>query len=153
VNALAVDPRNSQVVYAGVEGGGVWKTTDGGGNWVPLTDQQPSMYIDFLRVHPQNPETVYGAATRFFSSLGPGILKTTDGGGTWTHLPIPFGSVSSITLHPTNSQILLAAGVVGIYRSTDGGSTWTRVLWTGGLAWGVAFDPLNGSRALEHFHV
>jgi hypothetical protein len=42
VTALAVDPANSNVVYAGAADGGVWKTTDGGIHWTPLTDVQPS---------------------------------------------------------------------------------------------------------------
>jgi hypothetical protein len=45
VTALAVDPTNSNIVYAGAAGGGVWKTTDGGVHWTPLTDTQPSLDV------------------------------------------------------------------------------------------------------------
>src|SRR5262249_51704843 len=43
VSALAVDPTNSSVVYLGAAQGGVWKTTNGGTSWTPLTDNQPSL--------------------------------------------------------------------------------------------------------------
>jgi hypothetical protein len=43
VNAIAIDPRNNNVVYIGAAEGGVWKTTDGGVTWTPLTDDQPSL--------------------------------------------------------------------------------------------------------------
>ena len=59
VNALAVDPRNPSVVYLGAAGGGVWKSTDGGQTWVPLTDNQPSLEIGALTLDPSNPDIVY----------------------------------------------------------------------------------------------
>jgi len=92
VNAAAVDPRNSSVVYLGTAGGGVWKTTDGGQTWIPLTDNQPSLEIGALALDPSNPDTVYAGTSfsnSFFSNLGAGILKSSDGGATWTQLPGP----------------------------------------------------------------
>ena len=50
--AAAVDPRNSSVMYLGAAGGGVWKTTDGGQTWLPLTDDQPSLEIGALALDP-----------------------------------------------------------------------------------------------------
>ena len=48
VKALVVDPRNSNVVYLGAAQGGVWKTTNGGDSWTPLTDDQPSLAMGAL---------------------------------------------------------------------------------------------------------
>ena len=56
--AAAVDPRNSSVMYLGAAGG-VWKTTDGGQTWLPLTDDQPSLEIGALALDPNNPDIVY----------------------------------------------------------------------------------------------
>src|ERR1700730_16090229 len=59
VNAIAIDPRDNNVVYIGAAEGGVWKTTDGGVNWTPLTDSQPSLANGAIAIDPQNPDTVY----------------------------------------------------------------------------------------------
>lgn len=143
VTALAVDPRNPDVAYAGAAAGGVWKTTNGGANWIPLTDDQPSLAIGSLALDPSNPDVVY-VGTGEANQCGPcyygaGVLKSTDAGATWTHLPGPFlqQGVGSLAVHPTNGQILLAAIATantpvtimsGIYRSTDGAATWRQVL-------------------------
>jgi uncharacterized protein (TIGR03437 family) len=151
IAALAVDPRNNDVVYVGTAAGGVWKTTNGGTTWAPLTDTQPSSAIGALAIDRSKPDTVYagtGEKTSYSSVYdGAGILKSTDAGATWTYIPGPFvgpvGSrtggarISSLAVHPTNSQIVLAtagfnATFNGIWRSSDAGATWTRVASQGG---------------------
>jgi len=167
VSALAIDPRDANVVYLGAAQGGVWKTTDGGLTWTPLTDTQASLAIGSIALDPSNPDTVYaGTGEENFSAdsyYGAGILKSVDGGASWQQLPGPFvgrfdsssffgggARIGSLAVHPTNSQILLAAVQLlfrdGIYRSTDGGTTWTRVLF-GAPGTGVLFDPTNGNIA------
>src|SRR5438132_895305 len=82
VNAIAIDPRNADVVYIGAAEGGVWKTTDGGSNWTPLTDNQPSLATGSIALDPNNPDIVYvGTGEENFavdSYYGAGILKSTD---------------------------------------------------------------------------
>ena len=166
VSALAVDPTNANIVYAGGADGGVWKTTNGGSNWTPLTDGEVSLAIGSIAIDPSNHNIIYVGTGEDNNNLdgyaGAGILKSIDGGTTWTHLPGPFlgplgsttggASIGSLAVHPTNGQILLA-GVAfagsngGIYRSTNGGTTWTKI--TSGLfnlpGTGVVFDPTNGN--------
>ena len=156
ITALAVDPRNSQVVWAGAADGGVWKTTDGGVHWVPVADGQPSLSIGALTLDPSNPDTVFvGTGEGNFSGDeygGIGILKSTDGGATWTTLTAAFSSGSTITqiaVSPTSSQIVLVANSSGIFRSADGGNTWRNVLPGYGTA--VAFNPANPSIAWAAF--
>jgi len=169
ITALAVDPTNSSIVYAGGAQGGVWKSTDGGVSWTPKTDSQASLAtgsiaIDSNSCSPAPCKTIYvGTGEENFSAdsyYGAGILKSTDGGDTWTLLGGsvfggPFGPIGcdggfhigAIAVHPTNPLILLLAGdrsgtCPGIYRSTDAGQTWTPVL--GGFpGTGVFFDPAN----------
>jgi Cep192 domain 4/HYDIN/CFA65/VesB-like, Ig-like domain len=170
-NALAVDPTNSNIVYLGGPEGGVWKTTDGGATWTPLTDNQPSLAIGSIAIDPQNPQTIYaGTGEENFSLYnysGAGVLKSTDGGSTWTQLPGPFvgpfdsqspycggAYIGSIAVDPGNSQVLLAGAEfqcsvgTGIYRSANGGASWTEVLGTPqapDLITGLVFDPTNGN--------
>jgi uncharacterized protein (TIGR03437 family) len=160
ISALAVDPRNGNVVYAGAVTGGVWKTTDGGENWVPLTDDQPALAIGALAIDPNNPDTIYAGTGEANSGFyGAGVLKSTDGGKTWLHIPGPFagplnagtGSArfEALAVNPNDSRILIAAVFHspastrgGIYRSTDAGLTWSAVLTTA-IASDIAWDSGN----------
>lgn len=163
IAAVAVDPTNSNVVYAGAAQGGVWKTSDGGITWTPLTDTQPSLAVGSIAIDPENPATIYVGTGEendaIDSYYGAGILKSTDGGNTWTNYPGPFAGgfsggarIGGVAVNPANSQIVLAAigyggpSVPGVYRSGDGGNTWINVLG-GGEAHEVYFDPANGNRA------
>jgi uncharacterized protein (TIGR03437 family) len=168
VNAIAIDPRDNNVVYIGAADGGVWKTTDGGINWTPLTDNQPSLATGSIAIDPRNPDTVYvGTGEENFaqdSYYGVGILKSTDAGQTWTNIVGPFDQdfIGAIAIHPTNSQVLLCAAQSGVWRSADAGNTWTPVLQfpiddsegtprvhgsSSSAAISVLFDPTNGQNA------
>jgi len=152
VTALAVDPTDSEVVYLGAAEGGIWKTTDGGAAWVPLTDTQASLATGSIAIDPSNHETIYvGTGEEDFSDdsyYGAGVLKSTNGGNTWTLTPGPFGDsleIGSMAVDPANDQVVLAGTNSGVYLSTNGGNTWNEVL--AGTATGVLFDPYNGNRA------
>jgi photosystem II stability/assembly factor-like uncharacterized protein len=152
VTALVVDPRDANVVYLGAAEGGVWKTTDGGQTWTPLTDDQPTLAVGSLTLDPSNPDVLYvgtGEANFSYDAFaGAGILKTMDGGQTWKNIPGPFvgRSISAVSVNPSDNEVLLAASRGGIYRSADGGETWSTVLratW----ASSVLFDPVNPQNA------
>ncbi len=151
INAVAVDPRDGNTVYIGAADGGVWKTTDGGQHWRPLTDDQASLASGTIALDASNPDKVYvGTGEENFaqdSYYGAGILKSTDGGASWTNLVGPFlrDKISAIAVHPGNGQILLCSSSFGIWRSSDGAATWTLVLPGTGTA--AFFDPTNGDIA------
>ena len=166
VTAIAVDPTNANVVYIGGADGGVWKTTNGGTNWTPISDSQASLAVGSIAIDPSNHLNIYVGTGEDNNNQdgysGAGILKSTNGGTTWTHISGPFvgpfdsvtggGSIGSLAVHPTNGQILLAgatlSGADGVYRSADGGSTWKLVLGGSGFpATAVVFDPTNGNNA------
>ena len=167
VSALAIDPANANIVYLGGAQGGVWKTTNGGTNWTPLTDTQASTSIGSIALDPSNSNIVYaGTGEENFagdSYYGAGILKSTNAGANWTQLCGPFcgpvgpdsafgggARIGGLAVHPTNGQILLAAVQFapgdGIYRSVDGGVSWTLVIG-GNSGNSVIFDPTNGNIA------
>uniref|UniRef100_Q022A7 Glycosyl hydrolase n=1 Tax=Solibacter usitatus (strain Ellin6076) TaxID=234267 RepID=Q022A7_SOLUE len=147
VNAIAIDPRDNNVVYIGAAEGGVWKTTDGGVHWTPLTDTQPSLATGAIAIDPNHPDTVYvGTGEENFagdSYYGAGILKSTDAGATWTNVVGPFlrDKIGSIAVQPINSQVVICASTTGIWRSADAGNSWSSVLVGTGVT--VAFDPAN----------
>src|SRR5262249_4083501 len=90
IAALAADPNDANVLYLAAAGGGVWKTTDAGADWTPLTDDQPTLFMGALALAPSDPNIIYagtGEATNsILSFTGHGVLKSTDGGTTWTLL-------------------------------------------------------------------
>ena len=148
VNAIAIDPRDNNVVYMGAAEGGVWKTADGGMTWKPITDNQPTLANGAIVLDPTNPDIVYvGTGEENFSIdsyYGVGILKSTDGGVHWTNLVGPFlrARIGALAIQPANGQILLCTTQTGVWRSTDGAVSWKQVL-TGAAGTSVAFDPTD----------
>jgi uncharacterized protein (TIGR03437 family) len=149
ITALAVDPTDSQVVWAGAADGGVWKTTSGGALWLPMTDSQPTLSTGSIAIDPSDTDTVYiGTGEVNFNSDGyggAGILKTTDGGATWVNYPGPFGDagIAAIAVNPANTQNDLAASWGGIFSSSNGGMTWANVLNSTSIGTSIVFNP-NG---------
>jgi photosystem II stability/assembly factor-like uncharacterized protein len=130
--------------YFGATGGGLWKTTNGGGSWTPVTDGQiKSASVGAVAVSESNPDVVYigmgESCIRGNIMPGDGVYKSTDAGKTWTH--VGFGesdAIAKIRIHPTNPDIVFVAsfgkyGVPsderGVFKTTDGGKTWKKVLF------------------------
>ena len=80
ITSVVTDPANALIAYAGSAGGGVWKTTDGGKNWVPLNDTQASLAIGSLALDPTNGQVIYWLPTN--SNTGPSTLNANGGGPT-----------------------------------------------------------------------
>ena len=137
-------PGRPNEYYFGATGGGLWKSTDSGGSWFPVTDGKiSSSSIGAVAVAETNPDIIYigGGETQLRGSItqGDGVYKSTDGGETWRYLGLPEAqAISRIRVHPTNPDIVYV-GVLGhvygdneergIYRSTDGGNNWEKVLY------------------------
>src|SRR5437763_1835002 len=147
------------VYYFGAVAGGVWKTTDGGANWIPVFDKQDISSIGAIAVAPSDHNTVYvgtgEAAIRGNTTYGTGVYKSVDGGKNWKNIGLrDTHQIGALIVHPTNPDIALVAALGhafgpnqerGIFRTSDGGRTWTKVLYkdenTGGID--IVFDPHN----------
>lgn len=88
ITGIAADPTNPLIIYVATAGGGVWKTSDGGNTWTPLTDMQQTLSMGAISVAPSKPSVVYAgtgeANNALDSHYGLGILVSSDGGMTWT---------------------------------------------------------------------
>jgi photosystem II stability/assembly factor-like uncharacterized protein len=130
--------------YFGAVGGGLWKTTDGGAKWAPVTDGQiKSSSVGAVAVSESNPDVVYigmgESCIRGNIMPGDGVYKSTDAGKTWTHVGFPdTDAISKIRIHPTNPDIVFVADFGkygkdsderGVFKTTDGGKTWKKVLF------------------------
>jgi photosystem II stability/assembly factor-like uncharacterized protein len=108
ISAIAADPRDANVIYLAAAGGGVWKTTDAGNSWSPLTDDQATLFMGAIALAPSNPDVIYagtGEATNSsLSFTGHGVLKSDDAGNTWTLLGADVfdrHTISQIVVAPT----------------------------------------------------
>jgi photosystem II stability/assembly factor-like uncharacterized protein len=138
--ALAIDPRNPDVMLVGGVAGGIWRTSDGGARWAPMIDMLPNLAVSTVAMAPTNPDVVYaGTGEGFMYDVmvrGIGIYRSLDRGLTWEHLrstvdDAPEGAfewVNDIVVSPTDPDRLYAATRFGVWRSEDGGDTWTVVL-------------------------
>ncbi|HEV2520950.1 MAG TPA: hypothetical protein VGT24_01105 [Candidatus Acidoferrales bacterium] len=170
IAGIAADPTTANTIYVAPAGGGVWKTTDGGTTWTPLTDSQSTLSMGAIAVAPSNPSIVYAGTGEANNSLdsnyGGGILTSTDGGTTWNLHSGPSNafsrlSTAQIAVDPGSPNIAYAAmaisgnnglgGNTGIWKTTDGGTTWTNTTATitSSFSWtAVVVDPnTTGSTA------
>ena len=130
--------------YFGATGGGLWKTTDGGENWGPVTDGQiQSASVGAVAVSESNPDEVFigmgETCIRGNIMAGDGVYRSMDAGKTWTNVGFhETDGISKIRIHPTNPDIIFVAAFGkfsvpsterGVYKSSDGGKTWKKVLY------------------------
>jgi hypothetical protein len=154
IDRIAFDPSNSSIIYLGATAGGLWKSTNGGTTWTPLSDFIPSVGISGIVIDWSNSNHIYvltGDGDSFiggyvddsgFIRKSAGVMESTDGGTTWEMT----GTLSTgdyvgyqLRQHPSNANILLAATSDGIYKTTNGGTTWTQV--RAGKHWDIEFKP------------
>jgi photosystem II stability/assembly factor-like uncharacterized protein len=151
------------VYYFGGVGGGVWKTTDGGMNWKPLTDKTKDMSpsIGAIAVSESNPNIIYAgtgeACIRGNIIGGNGVWKSIDAGTTWKFVGLPeTHAIGRVIVDPKNPDIVFVAALGhpfadseerGIFRSQDGGKTWQKVLYKDAKSGGIdlTFDPSNAN--------
>jgi len=144
VASIAGVPGDPSIYYAGAASGGIWKTTDGGLRWQPVSDSMPVAAIGALAVAPSDPSVVWAGtgeawAIRDSDVIGDGIYKSVDAGRTWVHKGLDeTGRIGRIIVHPSNPDVVFACAIGritgsqqerGVFRTTDGGATWQRVLF------------------------
>src|SRR6266571_2522 len=189
ITAILVHPRDPNAVLVAALGGffqtqsdarGVFRSTDGGANWVKTLYVDDKTGIGTLARAADAPDVIL-AATMFRSfAPGTGILfgqrtdtaqtrtrlyKSLDAGLTWREvsgggLPRLTGRISLAIAVGTNAQRIYLIGTFGLYRSDDGGTSWRQMAaddkrianGQGGYNSGVAVDPKNPD-VVYTFHV
>ena len=126
VNVLAVDPRNSEMVYAATTKG-LFRSGNRGENWEQIGEGLSNQFISTLALHPTDANIFYIGGTD-------GVRKTIDGGKTWQphNEGLTTLNIRTISLSPSDPQVLyLGTNGSGLYRSSDGGQHWAPVPLTG----------------------
>ncbi|NIP18718.1 MAG: glycosyl hydrolase [Xanthomonadales bacterium] len=151
IGMIRVDPRDSDVVYAAVQGPlwsgggdrGLYKTTDGGETWELILSAGEYTGVNEVHLDPRNPDVLFASTHQRFRNVaalmngGPesGIHKSTDGGKTWRELTngIPKEDKGKIGLaiSPADPDVVyatieLAQRTGGFWRSLDAGETWEK---------------------------
>lgn len=152
VRCVATFSSNANIVYAGIMGSGIFKSTDGGITWPPLPRQPENLYPTRIAIHPTNPDIVWVGCQQFEGR--PVLYRSVDGGGSWQ----PFSEGDNFPIHVSVSDIALAENtdyawvstygtrqIEGVWRTLNGGAVWSREI-TGmdyqHLA-SLAIDPRN----------
>lgn len=160
VSAVAGDPTAKQTFWMGACAGGVWRTTDGGTYWRPMTDGKiDSAAIGAIAVAQSDPNVVWvgtgESQVRNNVVAGDGVYRTTDAGRTWRHLGLRDSRhIARLRVDPRDPDraYVAALGDIfgpsderGVFRTVDGGETWERVLHVSDAAGAadLALDPTN----------
>ncbi|MGZ5481255.1 MAG: WD40/YVTN/BNR-like repeat-containing protein [Pyrinomonadaceae bacterium] len=153
-------PAQPKTFYMGVASGGVFRTTDGGASWVPITDGKvPLGSTGSIAVADSDPNIIYlgtgSDSVRSNVSTGRGVYKTTDGGQTWSFAGLyDAGQIGAVRIHPTNPNIVWvsAGGDIfkpnserGVFKTTDGGQSWRKVLFVSDQLGGMDVELQPGN--------
>lgn len=164
VTAIDVVRHDPSHIIIGTASGGVWESRNGGVNWTPLFDEQPSLAIGAVKIDQNNTDIIWVGTgegnPRNSHNSGAGIFKSIDGGRTWTSMGLSESRlIHRIIIDPRDDETVYA-GVLGsawgdsedrgLYKSTDGGSSWEKILYVNPST-GVGemvMDPSNPNKLL-----
>lgn len=132
INVIAVDPKDANVVYAGTEHMGLWKSTDAGQTWSEVGysgDMGRLGKITAIVIAPSNTKVVYAAWVEE-------VDRSTDAGAHWTRTDLLDAGVriNGLAVSPDKADIVYAAlgepqspATQGVFKSSDGGESWTQL--------------------------
>ena len=121
IQAVAVDPTNAQIIYAAVQGEGVYKSVNGGFDWVQVINGLTNSFVTAIAINPLSPTTIY------VGTAGGGIFKSNNGGGIWftVNTGITDLFIFSLALDPSAPATLYVGTTFAIYKTTSAGGSWS----------------------------
>jgi photosystem II stability/assembly factor-like uncharacterized protein len=161
LNCVTFHPTDPNIMWVGSPGGGIWKTTDMGVTWTPLSDYNGVLGVSGIAVNPKHTDSIYiatgdGDRGSLFGLTGGsagdnksiGVLLSTDGGLNWKPTGLNWTIaqtklLSRIIMNPNNPKQLFVAASDGIFVTNDAGLTWTNK--QSGYFMDITFAPNNPS--------
>ncbi|MEJ6602245.1 MAG: hypothetical protein QNL51_06690 [Opitutaceae bacterium] len=119
---LAVSPDDAGLIYAATNGGGLYRSTDGGDFWSDISPRPDLRYYNIVVLDPSD------ASHLFAGGRESGLWESINGGDSWQLAAMPDHSILSLAIDPTDSERLFVLSPNGVHRSTTGGAgPWTHV--------------------------
>jgi len=138
VNKIAVDPVNSNIIYAGGWANGLYRSDNMGDQWTYISDSiQDNYVLDILTTTNSN----------LYCAFGGNLNYSMDQGSSWQSLNgnLQNSDVFKIVTHPTNPSILYSSTIGGVYHSSDVGMNWQQI--NNGIVdtdvFALTIDPIN----------
>ncbi len=148
--ALALNPMNTNTLYAGSASGGLWRSYSGGKGasaWKQVRTGFPVLAVSSIAIAPEDSNVIYIGTGEMYGnpvshpgvlgerlnrgSYGIGVLKSTDGGFSWASsldwLYNQRRAVQMVQLNPKRAATVWAATTEGTFRSYDAGASWQKV--------------------------
>ena len=130
ISALAVSPRDSNIIWAGTDDGTVHVTTDGGKSWQSVRPPElpRESWINSIQPSYSDSNSAYLSARRYmWDDFQPYVFKTTDLGKHWTAIAkgLPNDTyVFDLRQDPNDPNLLFLGTKNTIYVSLDAGEQW-----------------------------
>jgi photosystem II stability/assembly factor-like uncharacterized protein len=113
VGALATDPKEPAIVYAGTDAG-LFKSTDAGATWQALHGPLDDVRVEALAIEPRHRQTVYAGTDR-------GVVWTADGGHSWRQFKrLPLRTFDALAVDPAAGIVYAGAYGGGIFELRPG---------------------------------
>lgn len=125
VNAIWNNPLNLNEMLVGTLTSGIMRSTNGGINWVSVTDNMnfPVLGVRQIINSPHNTNNLIGVTGSF--SINGGLIYSTNGGASWSAVTQNIPSFYWVDFHPTQAGLVFGLSANGIYYSQNYGQTWT----------------------------
>jgi photosystem II stability/assembly factor-like uncharacterized protein len=130
INAIAIHPKNPQIVFISTNNYGVMMSRDAGKNFTPTNEGYSSRFVNFILPDRERPERIY-ASTINTATGGGFIFISNNGGATWEpairNITVNRLTAYSILQDQRDANIIYLGTNYGIYRSTDRGGSWAPI--------------------------
>jgi hypothetical protein len=145
VTSLAIDPNNSQTIYAATYDSGMFKSTNSGSSWNSISGGGIGPHVFSVAIDPTSSQTLY-------ASTASGLFKSTNSGSSWSGINngLTVTNIQCVAINPTDSQTIYAGtSGGGVFKSSNGGGSWVAVNsgLTAPAVRALAFDP-SGSQTI-----
>jgi len=121
---------NPNILFAGTESGGIFKSVDKGNNWEYCSQDIPAVTVNDIKIAPSDSNII-------FASANDNIYKSINQGLSWES--VLSANAFQIEIHPTNPNICYVVGVAGLHKTIDGGQNWERIIIQ--QCWDIKLKP------------